>query len=195
MKKLTMREKILIAVMVCVAVAALVSTYYIFPQIEKINTLAEAIDEEEFKAQNFRITIPNIETLRNRIAQLEEVIGTESKVFYPLLDNWEIDKMYTNALQRHGLTPIGIGIGQYVGVLPEAPEKQQNNHIIWTKTIRVDFSGTQDGFVRFCDEIEADPSARIARFGTETTPGPTEGEKGIVGYVDVELIMVGETDD
>ena len=194
MKKLTLREKVLIAVMVCVAIAALVSTYYIIPQLEKIDNLAEAIDEEEFKAQNLRITIPNIDTLRSRITKLEEVIGTDTKVFYPLLANWEIDRMYTNSLQRHGLIPIGIAIGQSTGALADEPG-QQSNHIIWTKTIRVDFSGTQEGFVRFCDEIEADPSARISNFGTDTMPESADGAKGVIGYADVELIMVGETDE
>lgn len=152
--KMTKRDKLLVYIMVIVLVLFGFIWFVIFPQIELSGTLDSTMNDLEGKKLPMEAAVMSLDSMKNTYE--ESIVDLDGALndFYPYMQNYEIDKMFTGLLvDSYGLTvtnlsmtsiPAGVAVPPYMAAYSEAEEDtggEENTGEIDAQSIPVVTSG------------------------------------------------------
>ena len=186
--KLTNKDKILLYILSIVLVMFGFLWFLIFPQMNKSADLDLAISDLEAQKLPMDVAIMSIDTVEETYNQSSKRFEESVEKFYPFMENYEIEKMFTNLMtHEYGLkilslnmssVPTGVMVEKYHAAATEESTEEVDstdsaeNIPLLTSSVNITAKGNRENIQRCVDNLFTDyPSMRVTAYSVGDDQG------------------------
>lgn len=167
-------DVVLLKILACVLILFFMARFLIFPGVEKHQDLVSERDDLQVKQEEMQYTMDSASTYESMIDKQQKSLDEESKGFYDLLQNQQIDELVSGLALKHDLFPMYLNIAEPVPGIPAAYQLQAAD-------ASADTSSADSSDTSSADEsTESDGTDAT---DSENTDGNTDDETVMLQYV------------
>ena len=186
--KLTNKDKVLLYILSIVLVMFGFLWFLIFPQMNKSADLDLAISDLEAQKLPMDAAIMSIDTVEETYNLTSKRFEEAVEKFYPFMENYEIDKMFTNLMtHEYGLkilslnmssVPTGVMVEKYHAAATEESTEEVDNTAgaenipLLTSSVNITAKGSRENIQKCVDSLFTDyPSMRVTAYSVGDDQG------------------------
>lgn len=192
MNKLSKREKVLLYILLCFLLCIGGIYLLILPALNRYGASATRYQELSHTQRIMQQTIAGLEETKQSIEVEREEAASEGDYFYSVMDNEEIDRMITDLVLKHSLTPVSFSMtqteekplaayekedsqssssasGSSASSSSAASSDQEQGPMLLTNTVSMQFKGERDNVIELVDEISRLDSIMVTNVTMDNT--------------------------
>lgn len=116
--ELTPRDVLLLKITISLLVIVLMARFLIFPAIEKHEALTEQLTQAEDQQFEIQSQIDRIPSLEAAVEKGKQAVSQAAGVYYPLMEQRELDALVTGFAYQYELFPEKLDIGAFTFEAP-----------------------------------------------------------------------------
>ena len=129
-------DVVLLKVLACVLILFFGFRFFIFPGFEKHQDLVQSRDDKQIQKEEMQRTIDQNPIMEKKILKQREILTEDSKGFYEVMENQQIDELVTGIALKQGLKPVYLNIEGTTPSVPGAFQASLKNKKIDTETAK-----------------------------------------------------------
>lgn len=181
--ELTPRDILLLKITVSLLVIVLLARFLIFPAIERHETLTTQLEEAEERQFEIQSQIDRIPSLEAAVEKGEQAVSEAAGVYYPLMEQRELDALVTGFAYQYELFPEKLDIGAFTY---EAPP-------VYPYSARAQKLAIEEANAAYASSAESAETADStdASSGMEAA-GISLTETGYLLYSELNITLIGD---